>query len=307
MAGGASSVGRSLRGALPSLSAKTVTGLSIEGGDLRLICVSGREITRIVNRPLPPDTLSGGVVVNSAAFGAATRAILDEYELPRGTIVAGYPDMDAIARQMTLPKEAGARIADVVQREARRDPIIGSGAYRVYHQTIGQTKDHINVFVLAVRGAALDRYLAGLRHAAIAPQLVELRPLAMIRAVGQYETIIAHIERTALDLVVVNNFMPAIMRSVPLPETGDEAGLVETVVVELGRTIEAYNNDRPQPLSADMPVALTGELSALPAIQTAIQERIGHPIAQVTCPYTAPAGFAVANFVVNIGLVMKAR
>lgn len=307
MAGGASGFARSVREAIPSLGGKTVTGLSIEGADLRLICVSGREITRIVNKPLPPETLSGGVVANSAAFGAATRAILDEYEIPRSTVVAGYPDMDAISRTMTLPREASAHINEVVQREARRDPIIGSGAYRIYHQTVGQTKDQIDVFVLAVRGAALDRYLAGLKLAAIAPQMVELRPLAIIRAVSLHETIIAHLERTALDVLVVSNFMPAIMRSVPLPDGGDEASIVETVVVELGRTIEAYNSDRPQALSRELPVTLTGELSTLPPLQTAIPERVGHPVAQMTCPFVAPAGFAAANFAVNIGLVLKAR
>lgn len=307
MAGEAARRARAVRQTLPSLGGKTVTGLSIEGADLRVICVSGREITRIVNRPLPPETLSGGVVVNSAAFGAATRAILDEYELPRATVVAGYPDMDAIARQMTLPREAGARIGEVVQREARRDPIIGSGAYRIYHQVVSQTKEQISVFVLAVRGAALDRYLAGLKLAAIAPQMVELRPLAMIRAVNQLDTIIAHIERTALDLLVVRNFLPAIVRSVPLPEGGDEASIVETVVVELGRTIEAYNSDSAQPLNVDLPVTLTGDLSALPPLRTAIAERVGHPVAELTCPFAAPAGFAAANFVVNIGLVLKAR
>ena len=48
----------------------------------------------------------------------------------RQTIVAGYPDMDAISRLMTLPKEAGARISEVVQREARRDPIGKGGVVR---------------------------------------------------------------------------------------------------------------------------------------------------------------------------------
>jgi len=129
--------------------------------------------------------------------------------------------------------------------------------------------------------------------------------LAMIRAINQPHTIIANIERTSLDVVIVSNNLPVIMRSVPL--AGGESDGVDVVVRELQLTIESYNSDHPHPLSQRLPLALIGELSALPDMRQAIEERLGHPLAALTCPFAAPAGFDTANFMVNIGLALKAR
>jgi hypothetical protein len=304
VAGGLSGLARSVSDAVASVGRRVVIGLSIEGQDLRLICVSGREIIRFLSKPLPDEAIPGGVVANASAFGAAVRAVLDEYELPRATVVAGFPDTDAIHTMLTLPIGAGAKLADVVTREARRDPVIGNSDYRIYHQVVTRTPTQITVFVLAVRKQALDEYLAGLRLAAITPQMVELRPLAMIRAINQPHALIANVERTSLDVIIVSNYLPVIMRSIPLSgSTGD----ADVVVLELERTIEAYNSNHPHPLSPRLPLALTGEMSDDPATQQAIAARVQHPLAGLTCPFKAPSGFAVGNFTVNIGLVLKAR
>jgi hypothetical protein len=305
VAGGAPGRTPSVGDAFAGVGRRPIIGLSIEGTDLRLISVSGRKIERVVCKPLPADLMPGGVVADPAAFGAAVSAILTEYEVPRGTVVAGFPDTDAIARMMTLPKEAGKKLVEVAQREARRDPVIGQGDYRIYQQKVGESESEITAFVLAVRRIALEQYLAGLRQAAILPHMVELRPLAMIRAINQPHTIIANVERTSLDVVVVNNNLPLIMRSVPL--SGSDAEMVEVVTLELGRTIESYNSNQPQPLNPRLPMVLIGELSAQPDMVEAVEQRLGHPIAPLTCPFAAPPGFAVANFVVNIGLVLKAQ
>jgi Tfp pilus assembly PilM family ATPase len=284
---------------------RPVVALSIEGNDLRLICVSGREIVRLVAKPLPPDAMPGGVVADPAVFGSAVRTILNEYEIPHGTVVVGFPDVNAISKMLTLPTDASTKVADVVVREARRDPVIGQGDYRVFHQIVAQSPVQITVFLLAVRRTALTHYLDGLRLAGIAPQMVELRPLAMIRAINQPHTIIANAERPSLDVIVVSNNLPVIMRSVPL--SGNDTEFVQEVVHELELTIESYNSQHQPPLNSRLPIALTGELSATPDLQQAVQERLGHPIATLACPFTGPGGFAVANFIVNIGLVLKTR
>ncbi len=305
MAGGLSGLTRSLSGALTSLGQRPVVGLSIDGNDLRLVSVSRREVTRFLSRPLPPGILPGGVVADGEGFGAAVRTILKEYELPPATIVAGFPDTDAISKVITLPRDAGTKLAEVVQREARRDPVIGNGNYRVFFQKVRESDNQLTIFVLAVRRPALEQYLIGLKRAGIAPKMVELRPLAMIRAINQPHIIIANIEHNALDVVIVSNNLPVIMRSVPL--AGSDTEIVDVAMQELERTIESYNSDRPHPLSPHLPVALTGELAALPEVQAAVPERVGHPILALTCPFAASPGFAVASFIVSIGLVLKAQ
>lgn len=305
MAGIRSGLSHSVSDTLSSFGRHPIIGLSIEGTDLRVICVDRRKIVRIVAKPLEPELVPGGVVADPAAFGLAVRNILNEYELPKATVVAGFPDVNAISRMLTLPRDATTKVAQVVEREARRDPVISNGGYRIFHQMVSESPTQITVFVLAIRRAPLEQYLAGLKQAAIIPQMVELRPLAMIRAINQPHIIIANVERTSFDVVIVSNNLPVIMRTMTL--SGNETDTVQDVVSELERTIESYNSNHPHPLSPRLPVALTGELSATPDLQQAVQERLGRPLAPLSCPYAAPAGFDVANFVVNIGLVLKAR
>jgi Tfp pilus assembly PilM family ATPase len=305
VAGILTGLSQSVSDTLSSLRRHPIIGLSIEGSDLRLICVDGRSIVRIVSKPLAPELMPGGIVADPAAFGLAVRTILNEYELPRATVVAGFPDVSAIGKMLILPRDATAKIAQVVEREARRDPVIGNGEYRIFHQTVNKSTTSMTVFVLAVRSDPLDRYLAGLKHAGITPQLVELRSLAMIRAINQPHTIIVNVERTSFDIVIVSNNLPVIMRTMAL--SGNDAEIVQDVVSELERTIDSYNSNQPHPLNQRLPVALTGEFSTLPDLQQAVTARLDRPIVAPTCPYAAPAGFDVANFVVNIGLTLKAR
>jgi Tfp pilus assembly PilM family ATPase len=304
VAGGLSGWARSVSSAIASVGRRVVIGLSVEGNDLRLICISGREIVRFLSRPLPDGAMPGGVVADASVFGKAVRSILHEYELPRATIVAGFSDAEAITKMLTLPAEAGGKLAELVQQEAQNDPVIRSGDYRVYHYVVARTASQTNAFMLAVRGAALDEYVAGLQQAGIAPHMVDLRALAMIRAINQPHTIIAGIERTALDVIIVSNYAPVIMRSVPL--SGTEAD-IDLIGREIEQTIEAYNRDHPHPLSPRLPLALIGEMADDPAVQQAIMARVQHPFADLACPYSAPSGFAIANFAVSIGLALKAR
>ena len=289
---------------LPGFGRRSIISLSIEGNDLRLVCVTGKEIVRFASHTLDPDAMPGGMVTNPTVFGHALRAILAESDIPRGTWIVGFPDSDACSRILNLTKDSRLAVADMVRREMRRDPFLASNEYRLFHQVVEEKTTEIKVFVLAVRRAALTGFLEGLRIAGIAPRLVELRPLALIRAINQPHTIIANVERTFVDVIIVSNYLPMIMRSVPLPE--DNTATTE-IVNELKRTIDSYNGDHPVQLKARLPLVLTGEMSSRPDLVDALTNGLQRPVVGPGCPFIAPPGFAVESFVVNLGLILKAR
>ena len=305
MASAVSRFSRSITDSLSSLGHRAVTGLSVEGHDLRMLCVSGQEIVRFASRPLDPNLMPGGMVADPAGFGNAVREAMLEYDFPHGRVVAGFPDLDARSRLLPLPSDSRNKIGDVVKREARHDPVMGKDDYRLFHQIVEEGQSQITVFILAVRRQALSNFIQGLKMANLAPQIVDLRPLALIRAVNQPHSIAVNIERGAMDVVIVRNNMPVIMRSVPLNE--DQPSIVDDVIRELEVTIAAYNNEYPTPLNPRLPLALTGDLASGLEMQQAVQERLGHPLAALSCPFTGAPGLDVANYMVNIGLVLKAR
>ncbi len=293
-------------GAGLGLAGRSVVALSLEGTDLRVLCARGRAVERWLSVPLDPALLPLGTGRDPAAFGQAVRSILSEHEVPRGRVVAGFPATHALSCLLSLPPMPPATLRDVLRREAKRVLWVDSAEYHLFHQVVEEASDHVRIFLIAVRREALDAYLSGLRLANVVPQMVELRPLAMVRAISQPHIIISNAERSSLDVIIVSNSVPVVMRSLLVEET-DVAGACGLVVDELERTIASYNDsNRDRPLSPRLAVALTGELSAEPDLHHLVRERLGRPVAALSCPLSCPQGFPVANFVVNAGLVLKA-
>jgi hypothetical protein len=296
---------RVLQNLLPSRGQREIIGLSIEGNDLRIICVQEHEIVRFINRPLDPKLIPDGVVPDPAAFGLAVKKILTDYNLNPATVIAGFPDVKAVSKIVELQKQRGLSFADAVKRAARIELLVDDTGWRVFHQVVAQHSEQMKVFLLAVRRAPLADYMKGLKLAGIAPVMVDLRPLAMVRAVDQPYIIIAHVERTSLDLVIVANNLPAIMRSTLLSST-DGVVSMSGVVDEISKAIDACDRNNPDhPLDPSVPIALSGELSTTPELQQGIQDKLKRTIVTTRCPLTAAAGFDTANFIVNIGLVLK--
>jgi hypothetical protein len=172
---------------------------------------------------------------------------------------------------------------------------------QLFLRTVRETESEMTVFGLMVRKPALDRYLQALKVAKIQPRNVELRSLAMTRAVNLPDAVIINVERTALDIVIVDGDLPVVMRSSLLNDGGDAVRQAAGMVVDV---VNAY---RRQPAAAglQMPAVLTGALSEEPELRQAVQGTLKLVVEPLSCPFKAPPGFAAANFAVNIGLALK--
>lgn len=286
-----------------SPNAPPVVALSIEGNDLRLLYVRGGTIERLASRQLDSSILPGGVVGDRVAFGAAVRGILTEFEIPPVPVVAGFPESAARSTIIDVPKQDQQKTAEVVRRHARQDPVMGNPDYRLFYQVVAESAQEMRVFALAVRRAVLDEFVEGLRLARVTLRRVEWRPLALARAINQPHALIAHIEKTTLDVIVVSNNAPLIVRSVAL---GGADTAVADVARELEHTIAAYNAEHAQPLSPHLSLTLTGEVGDLPEARAAIAEQLQRQLAVLQCPFKSKGGVAIASFIVPIGLALRA-
>jgi Tfp pilus assembly PilM family ATPase len=186
---------------LPQSAKRRFVSLNIDGSDLRIIALDGLQITRFVTRPLDSFLLPDGIVANPPAFGAAVRTILNEYEIAGGPVVAGFADVGVHTRLLLLPRRRDLNVSDEVKRVTKTDPLLAPETNRLFHQVVDEQADQVTVFILAVRREPLAAFMAGLGAAGIDPLKVELRPLALVRGVGQSQIVIAHAERTICRLL----------------------------------------------------------------------------------------------------------
>ena len=281
-------------------TAQPVVALSIDGGDARLICVKDREIWRMASPSLAA-LMHDGAVVDPDAFGAELRRVFTDYEIPDATVVAGFPDPFARSAIVTLPTSSLPEIEGTIRLQLGREWSETAGDGRLFLHTIRQTGSETTVFGLMVRRAPLDRYLQALKVAGIRPSQVELRSLAMTRAVNLPYAVIVSVERTELDIVIVNGNLPVVMHSAVL----SESGAVRQAAAAVEDVVNAYRKSQIDAGTLQMPAVLTGALCEEPELRQIIREKLGLAVAPLACPFKAPPGFAVANFVVGIGLALK--
>ncbi|GAI49724.1 unnamed protein product, partial [marine sediment metagenome] len=121
---------------------------------------------------------------------------------------------------------------------------------------------------------------AALRAAGVNPRVLDLKAMALVRAVNREEALILNIEPTSFDVVMVVGGIAEIMRTTAWQE-GDlsEEEQAEHLAVALDLTVGFYNSHHPSyPLDPATPLFITGQMSGDLTLIDKLQERVGYPI-----------------------------
>lgn len=256
--------------------------------------------------PFNPRLLSNGVVADPEGLGRVIDSLFQRFNLSKRRVVCGLTGQQAVSRMLTIPKAAAAHLDDVVAREARRALPSSQNAYFFWQVLSGQT-DQIRVFALSVPREPILAMVETLEAAAIRPYLMDLRPLALARAIEKKNAVLANAENNSVDVVIVADDIPILMRSVFLGDSPLAPELVlGRLTDEVMRTINYYNDtNRANPLADDVPVYLTGEMVSDPSLPGTLEGMTGHPVPPLTIPLRYPPDFPLAPYMVNVGLSMK--
>ncbi len=140
--------------------------------------------------------------------------------------------------------------------------------------------------------------------AELKPVSFDTAPLALARAINQSPAIIAHVELNTLDVIILGDNIPAVMRSHFSEESlsGDDA---EWVAGEIERTVSFYNTSRREALPPEVPVYLSGSLASNLELSRAVEETTGHSTYEAKPVAALPEELPVASMMVNIGLALK--
>lgn len=289
----------------PLLDRSTVTA-SLEGSSLRLVSFSGPRVLGWASIPLDHQIIRGGQIGDPPAVGSAIDEAFDRLQLSRRRVAWALPGFQATTRILDLPGLRGERLRRAIFDEL--EPSLGvalDDSYLFSERLEGRVRGR-NVFVLTLPKLTVLTALEALEAAGIRPATMDLRPLALARAVGRADAIIANLEEGSLDLVVVAGGVPTLLRSVPLPTTATAEVAQGRLVDEVDRALRYYDDTIPErPLSADAALYLSGRLATGIALAEKLRAVTGHPIGHLTTDVTYPADFPVGEYLVNIGLALK--
>ena len=276
--------------------------LNIEATEARLLVLRNGRIVRWDSIALPAGTLRNGQMAQPAELGRALNELCDRCSAPRRAAVVGLSGQRSVVRILTLPPVEPKLFEEAMRRAARRElPLPIDELYLSWQLLANSAAPRRQVFALGIPRETIDTCIAGLRVARIRPIAMDLKPLALARAVNLPDVLIADAETTSQDVILVRDGVPLVVRSIGLAQPIEQADALAT---EVQRTLDFYQSSLAAGRTAWSPaVCLTGLLGG----DEVLRQKIGArwPLVQPAPSVKLPPDLPELLYLTNIGLALK--
>jgi len=288
------------------LRAKEITTLNIEGSSVRLLTVKDKRVQKWGDMPLEPGVIKEGLILDPPGVGLVIRNLFASQNAPKKDVVVSLTALRAVPRFLNMPKMSPHLLKEAIMREAKREMPLPLDSLYLSWQAIGEVGNQQRIYLLGVPRDLLDAEVQALAAAGIQPSVIDLKPLALVRAVNREQAIIADLEPDSLDVIMVADYVPVIMRTFSLEEGLGLEEKIERLADELTRTVKFYNDSYPEkPFSPAATVCLTGALMGDRAARNSFTRRVDYPVEVPDPPLEYAPDLPLAQYVVNMGLALK--
>jgi len=281
--------------------------LFIEDSAIKLLVARGWRVDKWAKLPLEPGLVSDGLILDEAQVAEKIRQLFKLQNEGARTVVAGLSGFNSVYRLISLPELPSDILHEAIEQEASRVVPVPMDQVYLSYQTIPAPAGETRVFMAAFPRNTTDAFIRTLQQAGLRANIMDLAPLALCRTVDAPEAVVVDVRAASLDIAVMVERVPQVIRSLSLP--GEAQSLSERLPViteELDRTIAFYNSShRDQPLAAAVPVFVTGDLAAAPDVWQSLSGTANHSISSLPSPMQPLEGFDPSQFMVNIGLALK--
>ncbi len=287
--------------------ARKVITLYIDDTSIRLLVATRREIRKWAELSLDAGMVKEGVIIEEAAVASRVKELLKTHKVKAKKVVTSLSGRHCLSRLISLPRLPKSLLAEAVRREAEKLLPVPLEQLYLSWQTVPGGGAEIQVFLIAFPRDATDALTKTLRQAGLDPYLIDVKPLALARVVDKATAIVVDVQPTELDIIVIVDRVPQLIRTVSLP--GDVLTRQKRITLlreELDRTIKFYNSSHEdKPLDADIPVFISGELVKESETGTTLVGRLKTFAEPLLSPLKYQQALPSSRFMVNVGLVLK--
>lgn len=289
------------------LFSKAKITIAIEDNVLRILLVKDRKVQAWMNYPLPPELTQEEVEKDPRQYQRLLSFLFFGRENLKSQTMVSIPGTRALFNTITLPRLKDNLVAEAVTREARRQLSVGMDQAYLFWQAFHTTKEKQDFLSVAVLKTDYDRIYNLLKGAKLQPRLWDLKPLALVRAVGRDQGIILDLEHDNIDLILVSQGVPVIVRTLAEPTDVPDEVLAGQLANYVSETLAYYDNSQEGDTQdiQNSPVVLTGELATKPALVEAIRAASYLRVDQFQSPIEAPPEFPAASFAAALGMALK--
>ncbi len=287
---------------------KRVVTLNIEPNEARLLVTEGKQIVYWGGTPLADGLIRHGIIDDPSRVSAIIDSLFGEAELPRDNVIVSITGLRSISRILSLPKIKPKLLKEAILNEAEREMPVPLDELYLSWELVGTGNAQNHYCVLGVPRDLVDTEAQTLLRAGIRPRALNLKPLALAKAVNRSDALIIDIEPDSFDLVALVGSVPVVMRTImSRGDTMTVEDRIQQLSEELSRTIQYYNSSHPENMLADTaPAFLTGSLAIDPDISEPIEALLDNPVEPLNPPLDYPTDLplSLAQYAVNIGLAV---
>jgi len=292
--------------------ANRVVTLEIDTTAIRLMEASGGRVVKWASLSLAPAIFEDGVILDHQAVSTAIKQLMDSSGIKARDVVVSVSGLYSVSRIVAVSNPPGS---GVTSREAVLDaaraimPLPIDELYLSWQAIADGSEGARQVLVVGVPRDMIDDEMRALKAAGITPRTLDLKTMALARAVNKGQALILNIEPSSFDIVIVVNGIPEVMRTMSWQQsdlTVEEK--TEYLATNLDMTVSFFNEHHADaPLDPAIPFLITGQMSGDLDLIEGLRSRVGYPLESFIPSIDCPLHLPVSQYAANIGLALKGR
>ena len=302
--------------------ADIVTTVDLDATSVRILQTNGRRVERWATArlyPAAPTPARAGdpfetepglertpepTPPTDSEVASVVRGLVRSSGMKKGPVAASISSLYSIARLLTIPLSAAGSTPNVAR--AVRDAV-ASEEMRLRWQLL-EPKDELHrVLVLGAPTDVVEHQVELLRSADLTPSTLETKGMALARAVGRSDALIAHVERATVDIVLVSGGIPQVMRAQPIPPSASSEERADHVAPALRQTARYHDTHHDDGLPPDTPLFIVGPEAADPVLLESVRAQVDYDYEEFLPDLEYPPSLPVWEYAVNLGLALRGR
>ncbi|MFC2058871.1 PilN domain-containing protein [Chloroflexota bacterium] len=286
------------------MAVNTIT-LDIDGESMKLLEIAGRRVGKWASAPIDQSLVERGLFSSPELLGSQVKNLMNSSGIRGKGVITSLSGLFLISRILTVPRMKKGLDWETIQ-EAVLDVMPAEGLAASW-QILDKKENYYRILVVWVPSDVSGATMRAMRAGGLTPKAIELRSIALARAVNKGQALIFNVDRLGYDFVIVDDGIPQVMLTNQIPDGFTTDDIVDAMARTMEQATSFYNSQNPEaPLATDTPLVLVGQLVEDPILKEKIQDLTSHPIEAFDPPLQLPPHLPASRYAVNIGLAIKA-
>lgn len=290
-----------------TLNTRRYATLHISSSAVRLLSVRGTHVELWDSVALDEGLVKDGLIIDPKAVGAAINALFRLTKVPKTKVIVAVTGLPFTYRILEMPVVGPDMMEEAVTSAASAEMPLPVDQTHLSWAETETNGERSKLFVLGMYHNLVDAVTATLREAGVKQWVMDLKPLALARAAGRRNAIIASVEPDFLDIVLVVDGAVSLINSLS-PQWDDRSPEknITYLVEEISKAIRYYQSTNPErPFDSESPILLTGELAGAEEVSGLVQAEVPYPVETLVCDINRGLGLPWSLYSVNVGLALK--